>query len=260
MRKTLKNIPAERVRALSSGLIETGHLLEWLSVDMQVLLEVVRHQLDIREEVPPIISGNQFNELGVTRRLKAIGSYLRSAGCLVGRKRFERLAQHGSDVVRQWAAYILMASPEITLADRLQSTHRFAGDSNMSVREVAWMTFRPYLADNLDEGLRLLEPMACHSNAYLRRFAIEVSRPRSVWGQHLPSLKRNPEPGRPLLEEVRGDSTKYVQDAVGNWLNDASKTAPLWVISVTDEWLDRDPSPETRRIVRRGRRTLGRES
>ena len=47
-----------------------------------------------------------------------------------------------------------------------------------------------------------------------------------------------------------------MQDSVANWLNDAGKTAPKFVIELTDRWLDESDTPETQRTVKRARRNL----
>ena len=93
------------------------------------------------------------------------------------------------------------------------------------------MAFRPHLAQSLDAGLELLEPLSQCENANVRRFAVEVTRPRSVWGAHLDQLKWQPGQAMGLLESTRADPSRYVRLAVGNWLNDASKTRPEWVAS-----------------------------
>lgn len=117
------------------------------------------------------------------------------------------------------------------------------------------MAFRPYLTARLEEGLCLLASVARSQEPTIRRFAAEVSRPRSVWGQHCIALKVNPQLGRPILEALRGESNRYVQLAVGNWLNDASKSRPDWVQALCDEWL-RDRNSGTNWMVKRGLRTL----
>jgi len=59
-----------------------------------------------------------------------------------------------------------------------------------------------------------------------------------------------------LLEAVISDPVKYVQDSVGNWLNDASKTNPDWVLQICDKWLETSDTRETRRIVTQAKRSL----
>lgn len=117
------------------------------------------------------------------------------------------------------------------------------------------MAFRPHLGAKLDHGLALLEGLAGSSDPNERRFAVEVSRPRSVWGRHIPELRDCPELARPLLELVIKDESRYVRLAAGNWLNDASKTRPDWVIGVCSEW-SRFGNKFTMGILKRGLRTL----
>jgi 3-methyladenine DNA glycosylase AlkC len=62
--------------------------------------------------------------------------------------------------------------------------------------------------------------------------------------------------GLPIIEPLKSDEEKYVQDSVGNWLNDASKSKGDWVIKLCKKWNEVSPTKETKRITNRGLRTL----
>ena len=247
----IADIPPDVRDALNRGELETVTLVEWLAIDMPTLL---RHALaDVGVEAPSAVSrAEAVRGEGVTRRLRAIGAALQDEVPAVR----DDLAAHRSDMVRAFAAFMLAADPAPDLATRLALTRGFAADRSMAVRECAWDSFRPYLAADLDRGLALLEEWIVHPDETVRRFAVEGSRPRGVWTAHIEELKREPERGLPLLEPVRSDPSRYVQNAVANWLNDASKSRPDWVREVAARWSSESPTSETAYIVRRALRTL----
>lgn len=254
----MAEVPSDVRARLQAGSCETVNLMEWLAADMAALAKSIaaavespalsRALLDAAEQMPGV---------GVTKRLRAAGAAIAGSVGACGRQ-FEALADHPSDLVRQWACYAANdGGVRLSLEERLDGTLRFAADRNMSVREAAWMAFRPHLASDLERGLGLLTPLSRHANDNIRRFAVEVTRPRSVWGAHIAELKRRPGLALSLLEPVRADESRYVKLAVGNWLNDASKTRPDWVQDICARW-GKDPNPHTAMIVRRGLRSVSR--
>ncbi len=97
---------------------------------------------------------------------------------------------------------------------------------------------------DLDRGLELLESWVHDPDENIRRCAVEGTQPRGVTTVHIVALKNDPELGLPRLEPVRSDPSRYVHNAVANWLNDASKDAPEWIIALTDRWSDDSPTIE----------------
>ena len=250
------------LRALNQGRRETASLAEWLAVDMLPLLQIVTSQLLPNQSRSLMKEARELGSLGITKRLEGIGRILHEvfadrSGRIELRK---TIGSHVSDVVRQWAVYMVAADCRLELDARLRALRTFAADRNMSVRECAWMAFRPFLIPDLEAGISLLKPWTLDPDPYIRRFAIEVTRPRSVWGRHIVALKQNPSQGIVLLDPVRSDPSRYVQRAVANWLNDASKSTGSWVVDVCGRWTRDSPTPETGWIVRRALRTLTREN
>jgi len=251
------DVPREVLCALERGEIETVNLMEWLAADMRTLCRnVARSVTSPRLRSALIDAADEMADVGITGRLKIAGVRIARAVENLEHHSFLELATHQSDLVRQWACYAVN-SPEtaMELSRRLKLTCRFARDSNMSVREAAWMAFRPHLALELSHGVQLLKKMAAVRNDNVRRFSVEVSRPRSVWGSHIEEFKRKPHACISILDRVRSDDSRYVQLAAGNWLNDASKSQPDWVVDVCRRWM-RHPDPRTAFIVKRALRTI----
>jgi 3-methyladenine DNA glycosylase AlkC len=194
---------------------------------------------------------------GITRRVRGIGSALAE----VGAARPELLAAcaaHPSDVVRSWAAYAHGLLPARSFAARLARLRPFAADRSMATRECAWDAWRPEFRRQVGTGLRALARWVNDPDPNLRRCAIEGSRPRGVWTEHVPELKAEPWRAEPLLAAVRADPSRYVQTAVANWLNDASKSQPDWVVALARSWRRGRPSPATGWILHHALRTLRR--
>jgi 3-methyladenine DNA glycosylase AlkC len=150
---------------------------------------------------------------------------------------------------------VIGAHPSLTLAQRLTRVRPFADDSHFGVREWAWLALRSHLAADVDASLELLQPWTSDASPRVRRFAIESMRPRGVWCTHIDVLKKDPALALPLLQSVRADVDSYVQASVGNWLNDAAKSQPIWVAELCQEWT-KNGDANTARICRVGTRSV----
>lgn len=242
-------LTAARLKALERGEEASANLQEWLAVDMGNLLTHL-----LREEgakAPDKAWLDLVRAMPITRRVEAIGLYLLDRHADL----FEGLAEHPSDTVRIWAAMMVGLGSKRPLEKRLAQLRPFAADGHFGVREYAWMAFRPHLAAQLPEGLTLLEREARAADENVRRFVSEVTRPRGVGCAHLQALKQQPELARPILDHLRADPSRYVQTSVANWINDASKDQPAWVLELARAW-EASPHPHTQWILNHGLRTL----
>jgi 3-methyladenine DNA glycosylase AlkC len=257
--RRMSAVPESVRSALATGAIETANLMEWLAADMCALAVNVASETRsalLRKSLANAVL--QMRDASILNRLRIAGDAIARSLTDLESAAFLDLAHHRSDLVRQWACYAANSMDfSLSSEERLEWTLRFAADKNMSVREAAWMAYRPHLQRELPASLRRLERVCASTDANLRRFSVEVCRPRSVWGAHIRELKREPGFALPLIEAVRADESRYVQLAAGNWLNDASKTRPDWVTQLCSRWREdgRSFSPT---IVKRGLRSLGR--
>lgn len=258
----MADIPVATLAALNAGAEETVTLVEWLAIDIRRLARAVAPEaMGSPAASTTLVEGaDRLAASSVTVRSKGMGAAVRAAidslPAVAGRRAFERMAAHASDMVRGWAAYSVAADRTLPLAARLEAGRRFAADRHMAVRECAWDAWRPFVAAELAHGLALLSRWVADADPNVRRCAIEGTRPRGVWTAHIDALKVDPAPAGPLLEACRSDASDYVRKAVGNWLNDASKSAPAWTRAVCTRWTRESPTEATAFIVRRALRTL----
>ncbi|MDR2967786.1 MAG: DNA alkylation repair protein [Methanobacteriaceae archaeon] len=115
------------------------------------------------------------------------------------------------------------------MTEKFEAIKPFANDEHFAIREKAWFVMRGAILENLEESIAILSKWSEEEDPNLRCFASEATRPRGVWTKHINELKESLELALSILEPLKSYKEKYVQDSVGNWLNDASKTKPEWV-------------------------------
>lgn len=236
----------------------TANLVEWLAVDRKILLKNILKEIHRERYFIPIETRIEaLNKKSANTINKAIG-----AGFLELSQEHEDpeilpfLAGHASDLVRCWAAYGIGQDSRLSLHESLVAVQPFAADKHFGVREVAWLSVRPRIAKGIHQAIELLIPWAGAADENIRRFATEVTRPRGVWCEHIEVLKQDPALGLPLLERLRSDTARYVQDSVANWLNDASKTRPDFVRATCRRWQEESTTEATAYIVKKALRTI----
>jgi 3-methyladenine DNA glycosylase AlkC len=253
------DIPHSVLEGLNCGALSSVNLTEWLNVDNRKLLDCVFRELNQDGLVTSIHQAlDQLKKPTVNAIQLTIGQALvEYAGSSVEQERIMRmLMHHPSDTVRCWAAYMIGSDESRTLTDRLGAIYQLADDSHFGVREVAWLAVRPAIAAELEASIGILTGWSYNKSENIRRFASESTRPRGVWCAHIDVLKTNPEKALPVLEPLKSDTSEYVRNSVGNWLNDASKTQPDWVKTTCKRWLKESPTTETAYICKRAQRSI----
>ncbi|HFK1765292.1 DNA alkylation repair protein [Bacillus wiedmannii] len=258
--RKVNEIPKEVLQLLQQGKVESVNLTEWLAINHIELLKNVLPSIGLKKSLECIVA--ELEKQNVETGMKVI----RITGTLLDEiilKEYEgkkedillKLSDHISDSVRCWAAFMNKKSNS-TLKDTLTYIRPFAADHHFGVREIAWMSIREDLSQNIEESVELLVEWAKSEDENIRRFSVESIRPRGVWSKHIEVLKQEPEKALPILNLLKSDPSKYVQDSVGNWLNDASKTKPDWVLNLCEEWEKDTDIKSTSRIIKKAKRTI----
>ncbi|HDR6300652.1 DNA alkylation repair protein [Bacillus cereus group sp. RP37] len=258
--RKVNEIPKEVLQLLQQGKIESVNLTEWLAINHIELLKNVLPSIGFKNSLEYIVG--ELEKQNVETGMKVI----RITGTLLdeiiikeneGNKEdvLLKLSKHISDSVRCWAAFMNKKSNN-TLKDTLAYIRPFAADHHFGVREIAWMSIREDLSQNIEESVELLVEWAKSEDENIRRFSVESIRPRGVWSKHIEILKQEPEKALPILNLLKLDPSKYVQDSVGNWLNDASKTKPDWVMNLCEEWEKDTDIKSTSRMIKKAKRTI----
>lgn len=255
--RSLKDLNPEVISYLNKGLIETKNLMEWLATDQLALLKLVLK--DIGKEdwyTDAEVAVNAQKKPTANSNTKVIGETL---GILTRDKEiFNQLNKHTSDLVRCWACWA-QSTHHDKVSSLLEVMKRYAADTHFGVREVVIFATKERMIQELDTAITLLTPWTNDEDENVRRFAVESLRPIGVWTKKIAAFQEHPEKALPILEPVQSDTSKYVRDAVGNWLNDASKSQPDWVTSICKKWEQHSPTKETAYIIKRGLRTINKK-
>jgi 3-methyladenine DNA glycosylase AlkC len=234
--KNVASVDPDILAALEAGTMETANLTEGLAIRMDRLMAAV---------APAVRAGVIDAGSGVVARMVQAGAALRDQNI--------QLADHPSDTVRGWAAFAIGQAESIPPLARLDAMRPFAADAHFGVREWAWMAVRAIIVANPLATIAHLSTWTSDSDPNIRRFASEATRPRGVWAASIPLLRREPEHGLTILTPLRYDQSRYVEDSVANWLNDAAKDQPAWVAALLKTWEADGVAP---RMISRAARSL----
>lgn len=262
--RKLQDIPKEVLELLNVGKIETVNLTEWLALDHVKLVETNAKEIGISQENIKVITEKMQvqKKPSTMNTIKLVGLtiYELYSEDQALNSIFNKLSSHLSDSIRCYAPYLKSLDKRLSIADKLDQSKKLIADKHFGVREVVWMALRPEIDEDLGKAIEILSDWTKSEDENIRRFTTEATRPRGVWCKHIERLKENPEMALPILENLKSDESKYVQDSVGNWLNDASKSKPEFVVDLCEKWNKESPTKETEKIIKRARRTIDKKS
>lgn len=258
----IADIPTEVLAALNQGLVPTVNLTEFLAIDLAQLAPAVAGHMGLDPQAQRL--ADTLAMLPSFKPMKRHDHIARALYDLAAAHPqrdavAHALATHASDVARCWASQ-WVAFSGLDFAGQLQAARRFAADGHFGVREIAWMAVRDALiaaiAQSPEDAVAQLLPWVHDTDENIRRFASELTRPRGVWCAQIEAFKTQPWLALALLEPLRADPSRYVQNSVANWLNDASKSQPTWVQDLCARWSQAPANAATAYITRRALRTI----
>ncbi|MFK7746860.1 MAG: DNA alkylation repair protein [Kordia sp.] len=252
--RSLKDLNPEVIEYLNKGLVETKNLMEWLAADQLVLLKLVLNSLGKSVWYPDFeVAVNAQKKPTANSNTKVIGETF--ALLTSDKKIYAELKKHTSDLVRCWACWAESTQHD-SVPELLKIMKPYAADTHFGVREVVIFATKERMITDLDTSVDLLSKWTTSSDENIRRFAAESMRPIGVWTKKIAAFQENPAKALSVLIPLQSDASKYVRDAVGNWLNDASKSQPDWVSGLCSQWKKQSDTKETAYIIKRGMRTI----
>ena len=252
--RSLKDLNPEVIDYLNMGKIETKNLMEWLATDQLILLKTILEPLGKMDWFPSFEEAvNNQKKPTANSNTKVIGeTFVQLADLEFVRA---NLANHLSDIVRCWACWAeSLFFDEINAL--LEAMKPYAADAHFGVREVVIFASKERAIVDLETSISILTNWTSSEDENVRRYAVEGLRPIGVWTKKIAEFQEKPEMAKSILEPLKSDTSKYVRDSVGNWLNDASKSQPDWVRSLCEQWTKESPTKETAYIVKKAMRTI----
>lgn len=122
-------------------------------------------------------------------------------------------------------------------------------------RNTGEYAIRPYLETHTNKTLNVMLGWSKDENFHVRRLSSEGVRPRLPWAKQLKMFIEDPKPILPILNNLKDDSSKYVQKSVANCLNDILKDNPETGMDIIEKW-SHDPTQERRWIIKHSLRTF----
>lgn len=205
-----------------------------------------------KDQFQALIYNESWNELALKQRVRHITSCLHQTIALDYTEVLEVLKKVAPSFQGGLTGIIFPDYVEVYgLGHWDESMEALQYFTQLSTAEFA---VRPFVVKDQSRMMKQFLLWSKHPNEHVRRLASEGSRPRLPWGIALSSLKKDPSPVIPILENLKEDPSLYVRKSVANNLNDISKDHPELVLDIAQKWYGEHEL--TNWIIKKGIRTL----
>jgi 3-methyladenine DNA glycosylase AlkC len=122
-------------------------------------------------------------------------------------------------------------------------------------RNTGEYTIRPFILKHYEKTMMQMLAWSEHENFHVRRLSSEGVRPRLPWASKLDKFIADPTPILPILENLKDDPSKYVQNSVANNLNDILKDNRSVFTATIEAWIT-SATPQRKWIIKHAIRKL----
>ena len=123
-------------------------------------------------------------------------------------------------------------------------------------RNTSEYAIRPFIEKHTVKTMKKMKKWSKSKNKHLRRLSSEGGRPRLPWAKKLDVFIEDPSPILPILDQLKNDSSKYVQKSVANCINDILKDNPMIAKKLIEDWRSEKIGKETKWIIKHALRNL----
>lgn len=121
-------------------------------------------------------------------------------------------------------------------------------------RNTGEYAIRPFLERYPKKTLSRMLVWSKDKNSHVRRLASEGVRPRLPWARKMDLFITDPTPVIPILNNLKDDSSKYVQKSVANCVNDILKDNRSLAIELLEGWASGQISQSRQWIIKHAMR------
>lgn len=137
-------------------------------------------------------------------------------------------------------------------------------DFDISMRAIEEITkrntgeyaIRPYIVAHPEKTISVMHEWSKNENFHIRRLSCEGLRPRLPWAKKLDMFIESPNRIIPILENLKNDKVKYVQNSVANCINDILKDNLEIGLELIESWSKGQIGKERQWIIKHATRKL----